>query len=582
MSPALVILALAVAGFVGLCIAHPVIWRHFSGAAYDGKPRTDRGLFTPATKVLTVTGRASRLHHGPRIKHAAWRTVPTLAALAALCGLLMARTLTLWSLAAAGLGGLIWGAWRTRRAILAWAHHRAWVRPLHLALAPALGVPLATRPASWLTVPRNFADDDQAQVRVRLPDHFVGSPDARRLVVETVQAKLGLEDVRPAFHLTGSPYLALTTSVPPPDKVGLADVREIIADLPESEPLIGLGRKSAPVGFDLAADSPHCLISGGSGSGKSVLARFLMAQGSRNGGIFLVLDVKRNSHRWAKGLPNVHYCRSIAEIHDALIWCQSEIDRRNDIVDEFSDDNGDLPDNVDIGPRFWLICEEMNATANRLGAYWRKIKPQDAPAVSPAIEALNDFLFMGRAVKMNAIAIAQMMTARTLGGPEARENFAFRCLARYSVNAWRMLCPEVWPMPKMNRHTGRWQIVTGGQAREVQVGFMSAAEARGWALSGTVATFPDMTTAEPATTGRTPLHLVEPLVSATSEPGPIGLAEACRSGVLSLTLAAAKTARARDPEFPQPANRRGNGRTAEALYNPADLRAWEGNREQSA
>ncbi|WP_228388846.1 hypothetical protein, partial [Streptomyces jumonjinensis] len=32
--------------------------------------------------------------------------------------------------------------------------------------------------------------------------------------------------------------------------------------------------------------------------------------------------------------------------------------------------------------------------------------------------------------------VAQSATARALGGPEVREQFATRILARYSVNAW--------------------------------------------------------------------------------------------------------------------------------------------------
>ena len=52
-----------------------------------------------------------------------------------------------------------------------------------------------------------------------------------------------------------------------------------------------------------------------------------------------------------------------------------------------------------------------------------------------------------------------------------------RCLARYTVNAWRMLVPEA-AMPRASRTLGRWQIVVGGVATETQVCYLSAAEAR--------------------------------------------------------------------------------------------------------
>ncbi|MBT2510829.1 hypothetical protein J7I98_34435 [Streptomyces sp. ISL-98] len=85
---------------------------------------------------------------------------------------------------------------------------------------------------------------------------------------------------------------------------------------------------------------------------------------------------------------------------------------------------------------------------------------------------------------MHVLLVAQSATARALGGPEVREQFATRILARYSVNAWRMLAPEIHPAPKSTKHTGRAQVVIGGTARETQVLFFTDAEAREWATTG--------------------------------------------------------------------------------------------------
>jgi len=226
----------------------------------------------------------------------------------------------------------------------------------------------------------------------------------------------------------------------------------------------------------------------------------------------------------------------------------------------------------------------MNATANRLLAYWRKIKEKDDPAVSPAIEALGDILFMGRAVRVNVIAVAQMMTARTLGGPEARENFATRILARYTLNAWKMLVPEVWPMPRMSRHQGRVQVVIGGQARETQVAYVAPSEAREWAMSGTVARFGTVTAGAALTASQTapvqgpePVSLTGPDVHLVGEIEPVGLREAVESGALTCSLDTARWARANDPEFPGHRGKRG----PEFLYLPADLTRWESNRVRS-
>lgn len=73
------------------------------------------------------------------------------------------------------------------------------------------------------------------------------------------------------------------------------------------------------VSVDLDADSPHVLISAGTGGGKSTILRTICCQFIHNGALAFVLDFKRISHTGARGVPGVSYCRDIAEIHDALV-----------------------------------------------------------------------------------------------------------------------------------------------------------------------------------------------------------------------------------------------------------------------
>jgi hypothetical protein len=553
---------------------HTLLWRWFSGEPLDGNPRTDAGWMRPGAKALTRSGYASRWAHKRREVRAAWRTGGTLAVLAVAWGLLTHRAATsavLFGLALAGLGWAGWAAWRGARTF---THRRAWVRPLHLALAPQLGIPLTARPSSWLTVPRDYHRQEGAQVRIDLPPRMTPGAESKRALVSIVREKLALENPRADWHMHGAkPHVMLTVQVPPPDKVTLAAVRQIIEQTPETAPLVGLGRAGKPVYADLDGDSPHLCLSMGSGGGKSVTSRALVAQILAKGGIALVLDVKRLSHAWARGLPNVRYCRDIIEIHDALLWLSAEVDRRNKLADEGSDTDGNT-DHVDVGPRIVVIAEELNATTNRLRSYWRKIKDKSDPAESPAVEALGDALFMGRQVKINVCAIAQMLTARTAGGPEARENMGVRILARYSVNNWRMLIPEVWPAPKSSRHRGRVQVCVSGDVAETQVLFMSAAEARELATSGTVARFPSFDGAAVGGDGAA----APARFTVVPNSRPVGLGDAVNQGLVPLTLDALRKARQRDPEFPPVRGQRGS----EFLYDPAELAAWSRNRPRAA
>ncbi len=552
---------------------HVILWRWLTGERLDGNPRTDAGWGQPGTRALTATGRASRWAHMRREHRMAWRTGGTVAALLIAWGLIAARSATLAALCAVAAVAVAFGAWAARRAVTGWRHTRAWVRPLHIALAPVVGTPLAARPASWLDVPRDYNRREGAQVRVDLPPNITPGADGKRTIVEIVKAKLALDgEVKPTWRLGGArPHVLLRVQVPPPEKVTLGMVRELIELARDVAPLVGLGRASKPVYADLDGDSPHLCLSMGSGGGKSVTSRALVAQILAKGGLCLVLDVKRLSHAWARGLPNVRYCRDIAEIHNALLWLAAEVDRRNKLADEGADDDGNT-DHVNVGPRIVVIAEELNATSARLRSYWRRIKDRSDPAESPAIEALGDVLFMGRQVKVNVIAIAQMLTARTAGGPEARENMGVRILARYSLNNWRMLIPEVWPAPKSSRHRGRVQVCVGGDVAETQVLFLSDAEARTLATSGTVARFPAFDGAAVGGDGA-----AAPATFRPSTVRLVGLGEAVNDGHVPLTLDALRKARTRDPEFPEARGQRGS----EYLYDAAELAAWVRNRPRA-
>ncbi|MFE7216387.1 hypothetical protein ACFU93_42390 [Streptomyces sp. NPDC057611] len=203
-----------------------------------------------------------------------------------------------------------------------------------------------------------------------------------------------------------------------------------------------------------------------------------------HGSRVFILGTKRISHPWANGLPGVTYCRDIADIHDALVELGLQGRHRVRVAGELGID----ADPDAIGPRLLILLEEINATKKQLARYWEKIRESGDPNVSPAVDALNEILYMGRQVRMHVLLVAQSATARALGGPEVREQFATRILARYIVNAWRMLAPEIHPAPKSTKHHGRAQVVIGGTARETQVLFFADAEAREWATSGPVAT----------------------------------------------------------------------------------------------
>lgn len=610
------------------------IGRFLAGRDMDGIKRTDATFWHPGTRVLPkVEGRVARSSYRAGWQRLtfrfsgltavagggwlgwehqetarAWWENPDAAPLAAL------QTGGVSAASVAAAGGLAYGLLtRERRELM-----REWVTPLHQALAVPLGIAEQTDPRRYLHVPKNFSDDD-AQIRVDLPVHLRFSRD---VVADLITQKLALEGVTFSWNPAGrKPYLLVKKTRRPPKKAAFKDpkMREIVAKAPESAPLIGIGTSGKTVAVDLDAESPHILVNASTGGGKSVTLRCIACQMLHHGSLVFVLDTKRISHPWANGIDGVTYCRDIADIHDQLIALGMEGRRRTRVADELGID----ADPKAIGPRLLILLEEVNATMKQLARYWERIRESGDPKVSPAVDALNEILYMGRQLRMHVLLVAQSATARALGGPEVREQFATRILARYSVNAWRMLAPEIHPAPKSTKHPGRAQVVVGGTARETQVLFFTEAEAREWATTGASATAagklpavpaqpapaelqkaaegpqatgPDDQAPTPSTKPETPAHAALPAqqadaadppgtIAATSPASPagdvddqaVGLRQAAEHH-LPYTLAALRYARANDPSFPKPVDKRG----AELLYRVGDLKRWARNRPRAA
>lgn len=610
------------------------IARVLAGRDLDGVRRTDATFWRSGTRVLPkVEGKVRRRSYKPGWRRLSFRLA--LGAGVAESGYLTTQdldatreTLTeLWenretALATLETGGI--GAasvltvgsaaymvlTRERRELM-----REWVGPLHNALHQPLGLAEQTDPRRYLHIPKNFTDDD-AQIRIDLPTRLGFSRD---VVADLITQKLALQGVTFSWHPEGrKPYVLVKKTRKPPATALFKDpkTRELVAKAKESAPIIGFGAGGRIVSVDLDDQSPHILVNASTGGGKSVTLRCIACQMLHHGSRVFVLDTKRISHPWARGLPGVTYCADIADIHDQLIALGIEGRNRTRVADEL----GIGADPKDIGDRLLILLEEVNATMKQLARYWEKIRESGDPKVSPAVDALNEILYMGRQLRMHVLLVAQSATARALGGPEAREQFSTRILARYSVNAWRMLAPEVHPAPKSTKHQGRAQVVSGGSATETQVLFFTEDEAHEWASTGVAATEPQDrgVTEQP---GPPVLHKPGPLAGSPADPwnsdpaqpraavdpapavvatpavdGPVddpatspadpapddddqavGLRQAAEHHLPGITLAALRFARANDPAFPTSAAKRGT----ELLYTVRDLKKWARNRPRA-
>jgi hypothetical protein len=429
---------------------------------------------------------------------------------------------------------LMWAPERGMRAYW-WTHERS--GPLR-------------KPLDWFRIEHATAP---ARVEITIRGGFAGK-DQRERIRQAVMAKLGTTDLVESWDQVGRvAVVTYTARERPPSSCSLADIAPYLARLAEWEFIAGLTTGGRPVIVSLDDDAPHIACSAGSGAGKSVLAKLLAAQVLARGGRVTILD-RKGSHRWARDLAGVTYCTTAEAMHHELLRLSAQADERNAEAMR-------QPEGWDPGAREFVIFEEMNATVAQLRQWWEDNRPKGAPKQSPAITAFRNIMFMGRSAKTNLFGVAQLLTANTTGGPESRENFGVRFLARYTANAWKMLAPEC-PMPRKSRTRGRWQVVIAGEATELQVAFLGDDEARELSAAVPMSPVPGTARTLGEHTGTAPGG--DELLTFSA-----GAERFCPGVNLDTLKRRRSRARARG-EGPRP--RRTDGRTE--LYDADELRAW--------
>ncbi len=562
-------------------------WRFLTGHPWHGKPVTDAGWLRPGRRALTRTGHASRFHHRPRWQRAGWRAGSVLVIVLAGYGLVIARTLTLAALALAAAALAVLGCLRLWRAVRRRRHRRTWIDPLHVALAPLAGIPLPNPPGSWLAI-----EPDRSKAVLSLPPGYNDDARQRDKLAATAAAKLGLEQPEIRWRLAGpEPTLTLLQSEPPPALVTYADVADAVDRAGPDEIVTGIGKKGAIVKASLALDSPHFAINMGTGGGKSTLAAFWLMQELRRGAFAMVLDSKWFSHPWLfkdedgeySPLPNVAYLSTPAQMHAGMMWLGGELNYRNEVARRAVDASGRLRGSV--GPRLIILAEELNFATPQLRQYWADIREPSDVKKSPALTSFGAVAFAGRAVRMHLILIGQMLTADVTGSRDSsvKENIGVTAMARYGAPGWATAVGRNVPMPPSPSVLGRVQLVTAGGVRETQAPRADMLLYRQLAVSGMVTRCPagmpgaarlPFETGRPASLAPGPDQGTEQF-QPVSGPPPVSLSEAVGMGILRGHLAAIRTARHRDENFPEPVGKRGLAH----VYDPVALAGWQDARE---
>lgn len=446
-------------GFNG-ALAGPYRW--FSGRPLNGHRYTDATGFRYGTMATDLSGRATAYQLLPGYKRFLYARFPIMVAPAAAVAFAVEpHQTTLAGVGLATLGARELDKWRRTR-----KYRRQVVEPVAAGLSAVMRQKhVDGRGYLWLNVPPDFRDVDGAKITAQLPTSWVGEDGDKKRMTDVVAARLNLSEATPSWTWKDGQH-TVSWSVPPkpPKLVAFADGLALLDGLDAEAVSLGAGPRGARVSMSLKGDSPHAILAAGSGAGKSELLAYIVGQFMRRGSGILVCDAKFISHMWLRSVPGVAYASEPEELHNAIMWLDSEVDRRARFVAKGGDPSTLEP--------LAAVLEEMSSARNRLDTYWKSIRVTGQPALSPALSALANVANMGREVRVHVFMAGQSITAKVTGGPEGRESYSARMLARATSNQWRMLAPQIKPAPTARQAPGRWHIVVGDTLTEFQAPYM--------------------------------------------------------------------------------------------------------------
>lgn len=484
---------------------------------------------------------------------------------------------------------------------------KTYIYPAAAVLSRTTGVPIPRREAvQCIELPDGFGEyregEEPRPVRVYVPEVHL-SAAMKRNIADAVGSRLGLPEAVAKWTESGVPRRFVELSpMALPKSVTLADLMDALLATDIDHPIVGIQGNGLPAYMDFRNDSPHTLGSAGSGAGKSTLYKFIAMQRMRRGAYAIFLDFKKWSHlRWAGRITDgrVRIEDEVPVIHDLLVRVLDELVWRKSF-------NLDQEDELNALPRMDVYVEEINTLMGLLTEYWtqtvaktkqeartklRRAKETEdeglieeaeeelaaamgLPKKSPARQALEYGVNLGREFGIHFHFIGQSMSAKAAGGRDTRESFRTRMLARWDAKTWKMLADGIPFVACPSGEVGIWAHVHGSEYEIVRVPFVPDADAVEFVLGGIRPSLP-MFHDDPS-----PVIDASPVASALSGAEPlskiVGFLPAKADGS-RLTLAGLRTA-AKRSGFPAPANEPGPGEAL--LYVPEEILAWFRDRER--
>lgn len=168
-----------------------------------------------------------------------------------------------------------------------------------------------------------------------------------------------------------------------------------------------------------AVVSPHCLVIGGTGSGKTSFQHTVLTHLAHAHWRVWVLDGKRIEFIGFDDWPNVELVAGRVEHQVRMLHAAHEL-----MEDRYSQIRNKTARLEDFEPLAIIIDEYATFKAS-VQRWYKTVKPKGAPAQAPVLDLLPDLVRLARSAKIHILLGLQRPDVEFLGG-EMRDNFGAR------------------------------------------------------------------------------------------------------------------------------------------------------------
>ncbi|WP_327359820.1 FtsK/SpoIIIE domain-containing protein [Streptomyces sp. NBC_01304] len=215
----------------------------------------------------------------------------------------------------------------------------------------------------------------------------------------------------------------------------------------------------------LGSKSPHHLVVGPTGSGKTVLIRDIAISAAMQGIPVILCDPKRIEYRALAGFPGIIVVTRIEDISYALLKTSALMHERYDLIEAGIVDEGSFTKVLCIVDEFIIYKELVNAA-------WRAEKDEDNKPQrgdDPSIKAMNNMGYLARSADVHLVIGMQRPDADILGGPLRDQLRKRTALDQHTPETAKMMWGNARTGTDLPSVQGRGMSETGFGPAEIQV-----------------------------------------------------------------------------------------------------------------